>query len=193
MARVFLLCGKAATGKDTAADILMRHYPGALRTSFAKKLKTGAADVFGLDPARMLADGAYKAEHRDLLIWFGQMCRARDPDVWVRHVAREIMGLWADTGPRPSPPVVVTDCRFPNEVSYLQQAGYEVVPVRILAFRGIRAERMGAAHWETYRRQFEGDISETAMDDWYSYRALVANNGTLEELEAALATANLLP
>jgi hypothetical protein len=99
-------------------------------------------------------------EVRRVLQHVGQSIRERDPDFWV-DVATDKISV-ADTW---NLPVVVTDCRYPNEAEALKARGF-------LLARIVRPGNEGTRDHE----------SETALDEFPADVTLI-NGGTLFDLE----------
>ena len=122
------LTGAAGSGKDTAADYLVERY-GFKKMAFADALKAMldtlnpyvADDVRVMDvrrESRIDAEATLKKhfpEYRRLLQVLGTECvRSADPDFWVDRLVRKVHALGESRN------IVVTDCRFPNEVEALE-------------------------------------------------------------------------
>lgn len=132
------LTGLAGSGKDTAADYLVERH-GFKKMAFANVLKdmlntlnpivsddgTRLMDVRRACAADVNAELMLKRhypEYRRLLQTLGTDCvRAIDNSFWVKELLAQI-----DKLPR-TQNVVVTDCRFPNEVSDLAHEGFDTV------------------------------------------------------------------
>lgn len=129
------LTGYARSGKDTAADLLVRDY-GFIKRSFATPLKHmlftlnpivghrgwsiffNRRDIRVQDLFTMYGDeegikaSKYAKEYRRLLQVLGTDCiRKIDKNFWVKAAMKEIRLLPADSR------VVFTDVRFPNEAA----------------------------------------------------------------------------
>lgn len=134
--------GKAGSGKTTAADYLVKHY-GYHRVSFAALLKDIAVRLWG-DTAR---------QDRGKLQKLGVAVRSIEENTWVDAALRGIE-TW-------HVPVVIDDCRFPNEAGALQK--HHFVFVRINAPVDLRVHRLQEINKFQNREQLE-HISETALD-----------------------------
>ena len=128
------VCGLISSGKDTIADYLCTFH-GFKRVSFAASLKDAVASVFGWD--RELLEGSTKfsrewREKRDdwwserlsmnitprwvLQYWGTEVCRNNfHNDIWVASVENKLRQTTDN--------IVITDCRFANEVFAIKNAG----------------------------------------------------------------------
>jgi len=197
------VCGFIGSGKDTIADYLvnLHHFR---RESFANTLKDAVAAVFGWD--RMMLEGRTKQarEWREqvdawwaerlgiphltprwiLQNWGTEVCRKNfHDDIWIASLENKLRSSTDD--------IVISDCRFPNEIAAIKKAGGRVVRVT----RGAEPEWYGAAvslncgpngnsNWALSGRKLEQlgiHASETA---WVGTRfdAVLDNNSTLEDL-----------
>lgn len=129
------ITGLIGSGKDTAADYLCTVH-GFKRMSFAGTLKDAVAVIFNWD--RELLEGSTKAsrEWREqvdewwagrlgipnltprwvLQQWGTDVARKNfHDDIWVASVENRLQGIKDD--------IVITDCRFANEVIAIKNAG----------------------------------------------------------------------
>lgn len=167
--RVIAISGKAGSGKDTSAvmmaDILQHKGERVLITHYADLLKYICRTFFGWD-------GKKDENGRRLLQYVGtDVVRKTDPDFWVNFV-RDVMlffdGRWDY--------VLIPDVRFPNELTQIQNAGFNVIHVRLQrdeAQQGMPEEQ-------------KNHPSETAMDDC-DPNILLVNDGDLQELRSKIA------
>jgi hypothetical protein len=132
---IIAISGLIGSGKDTAADYLCTVH-GFKRMSFAGTLKDAVASVFDWD--RELLEGSTKAsrEWREqvdvwwadrlqipdltprwiLQHWGTEVCRRGfHNDIWVASVENKLRSTKDD--------VVLTDCRFPNELNAIKKVG----------------------------------------------------------------------
>lgn len=176
------LIGRASTGKDTVAHYLAENY-GYVVLAFADPLRELAAFVdpivdpeSGMTYTEVLAEFGYREakdrfpDFRRFLDRLGRGVReVVADDTWTGLLEDRLQAIDDDT------PVVVTDVRFPNEVSILCQ-GY--------GFDALRLTRKAAPIVDA--------PSETALD---GYRAAMtfANDGPVENLHAFLDALALAP
>ena len=135
------ICGFQGAGKDTVADYLANIHQFR-RESFAHTLKDAVASVFGWD--RELLEGRTKesrAWREQVDPWWAN--RLNMPDLtprwvlqyWGTEVARK--GFHDDTWiaslenklRKTTDDIVISDCRFPNEIKAIKNAGGVVIRV----------------------------------------------------------------
>ena len=126
--------GLIGSGKDTIADYLCTFH-GFNRVSFAASLKDAVSSIFGWD--RELLEGSTKSsrewrEKRDdwwserlgmeinprrvLQQWGTEVCRDNfHKDIWVASVENKLR--------QTNDNIVITDCRFVNEVNSIKNVG----------------------------------------------------------------------
>lgn len=195
------ITGLIGSGKDTIADYLCTFH-GFKRLSFAASLKDAVSAVFGWD--REMLEGTTKSsrewrEKRDewwserlgkeitpryiLQYWGTEVCRnGFHQDIWVASIENKLRNAKDN--------IVITDCRFANEVNSIKKAGGITCRVE----RGIRpswyndAESLnkGPSHigWALAKKNLM-DLSIHASE--YSsvgleYDYYIDNNGSIDEL-----------
>ena len=135
------ICGLIGSGKDTTADYLQNIHQFR-RESFAHALKDAVAQVFGWD--RELLEGRTKEsrtwrEQVDpwwserlampeltpryvLQVWGTEVARRSfHDDIWIAALENKLRKTTDD--------VVISDCRFPNEIKSIKNAGGIVIRV----------------------------------------------------------------
>jgi len=132
------ICGFIGSGKDTAADYLVNFHEFR-RESFAGTLKDAVAVIFGWE--RDLLEGRTKEsrEWREIRDewWSQRLGRNITPrwvlqnwgtnvlryhfhdDIWIASLENKIRNSKNN--------VVISDCRFPNEIRGLQAQGGKIV------------------------------------------------------------------
>lgn len=141
--RIIGICGFIGSGKDSIADILIKDR-GFIKLSFAAALKDAVSKIFDWD--RDMLEGATKEsrEWREKVDeWWSQRLNIpsltprwvlqhwgtnilRDKfhqDIWLASLERKIINLPGETS------IVITDCRFPNEIALLKKLGAKMVQI----------------------------------------------------------------
>lgn len=196
--------GFIGSGKDTVADYLCTFH-GFKRLSFAASLKDAISNIFGWD--RELLEGTTKTsrEWREkidpwwserlgmeitprwvLQYWGTEVCRnGFHQDIWVASVENKLRNTKDN--------IVITDCRFINEVEAIKRAGGITCRVE----RGNKPEWYDAAvsfnkgewgnmTWSLSREELRrknvhaSEYSSVGLD----YDHYIDNNGTIDDLHA---------
>lgn len=133
------VCGFIGSGKDTVADYLVNQHRFR-RESFAGTLKDAVSAVFGWDRKQLEGKSAEAREWREEVDeWWAQ--RLNMPTLtprwvlqyWGTEVARRSFhnDIWIaslENKLRQSrDSVVISDCRFPNEVESIKAAGGKII------------------------------------------------------------------
>jgi len=200
------VCGLIGAGKDTIADYLVNIHQFR-RESFANTLKDAVSAVFGWD--RELLEGRTKhsrAWREQVDPWWAE--RLNMPDLtprwvlqyWGTEVVRRSFhdATWIASLEnklrKTTDDVVISDCRFPNEIQAIKQAGGMVIRVH----RGPDPEWYPLAEsvnagptnisWSLSKDQlskYNIHASETA---WIGteFDAVIDNNSTMDHLFAQI-------
>jgi hypothetical protein len=191
------VCGFIGSGKDTIADYLVNFHEFR-RESFASTLKDAVASVFGWD--RTMLEGRTKEarEWREqvdpwwaarldmptltprwvLQYWGTEVCRkAFHDDIWIASLENKLRNS--------KDHVVISDCRFPNEISSIKNAGGQIVWVQRGALpewyqTAVDANRGSNVALNDLKR-LKIHASETA---WVGteFDAVIDNNSTIDAL-----------
>jgi hypothetical protein len=191
------ICGFQSSGKDTIADYLIKEH-GFIKMSFASKLKDIISIMFGWPRNKL--EGLTK-EHREwretVDPWWSQTLNipqltpryvmqyfATDlfrnkfhPDIWVKIVENELNNLLEQSN---QANIVISDCRFENEMAAILAAGGTLLFVQRGGEPAWAAAAAGGAPFDS--------ALGVHVTDWNSYALrpmanwTIDNNGTLEEL-----------
>lgn len=173
------LVGYIGSGKGTVGDILVREH-GYTKFAFADALKDAVATIFTWPRGLLEGDSnasrafrervdvwwshkfGYEVTPRLILQKFGtEACRNGIADnIWIAALEKRIHG-YED--------VVISDCRFPNEINFIRSAGGVIV--RVKRGEDPSIEQLSKMH-----------ISETAWNK-YDPDFIVHNEGTKDELK----------
>lgn len=191
------ICGLIGSGKDTIADYLVNFHEFR-RESFANTLKDAVSSVFGWD--RTMLEGRTKAarEWREeidtwwadrldmptltprwvLQYWGTEVCRKGfHDDIWIASLENKLRNSRDH--------VVISDCRFPNEIASIKNAGGQIVWVRrgqLPDWYDIAIEANRGTNWAINELKIlKIHASETA---WIGtdFDHILDNNGTIDDL-----------
>ena len=162
MIKIFLISGKAESGKNTVADFIANHY-----TSLNLDGNTLVKDFAFADEVKEIAcrlgwDRRKDLKGRELLQQIGAWGRYYNKDFWVQKVAN----------------LMLRDITsYPNEVSFIEKFfdGYKDVKVY-----KIRIERDKENHLTVEQRN---DSSETSLDSFKGWDKIFVNDKHLSDLD----------
>lgn len=195
--KLVVLCGAAGAGKDTVADMLparklafadvLYQEVGAAYNISVAILKSRATKEQPLDELRLVRclDAGFVAfvdkrnqplaamtlprSPRQILQLWGDYKRAQDPNYFVKRTRQELIKWdWANPGCG----LVLSDCRFPNEIAMAREFDAELWQV----------QRAGFSAGATGHKS-DTDGSEFAPD------RLIRNNGSLAQLKTVVQAA----
>lgn len=166
--KVIAISGKAQHGKDTTAQFLKTQLEAdgykVLVVHYADLLKYICKQFFGWD-------GQKDDTGRHILQYVGtDIIRKKKPNFWVDFITSMI-----ELFPNDWDYALIPDCRFPNEIEQLKDAGIDMVHLRV-----IRENFQSPLTTEQQQHP-----SETALDhaepDYY-----IKNSGSLQDLQETI-------
>lgn len=186
------IVGLIGAGKDTAADYFC-NFHGFKRESFAGTLKDAVSQVFSWD--RELLEGRtsasrqwreevdeWWAERLDipnltprwvLQQWGTEVCRkAFHDDIWIASVENKLRTARDN--------IVISDCRFPNEIESIRRAGGKVVRIARgkdpdwFSLAKIQPDKMKDVYPGVHASEYGWACSQ--------FDVVVDNNGSIEDL-----------
>lgn len=185
------ICGLIGAGKDTIADYLVNIHEFR-RDSFAATLKDAVSAVFGWD--REMLEGRSRSsrewrEQRDewwsqrlgrditpryiLQYWGTEVCRQGfHDDIWIASLENKLRRSQDD--------VVISDCRFPNEIQAIRNQGGYVVRV----VRGPDPEWFECAKFAPHKMCVQFPQVHASEYSWAQtdFDRVIENNGSLDDL-----------
>ena len=196
------VCGFIGSGKDTIADYLVNIHQFR-RESFANSLKDAIAHVFSWDRDMLEGRTRQSREWREqadpwwsnrlgmeitprwiLQYWGTEVCRKGFHDnIWIASLENKLRNSKDD--------IVISDCRFPNEIKSIQNAGGIVIRVvrgpepdwydaAVSANRGPN----GNSTWAISKARLERLQVHASESSWVGtkFNAVVDNNSTMDHL-----------
>lgn len=164
MAVVILISGKAGSGKNTFARILHENLKNDFEVreaAFADAVKEIARNIFSWD-------GKKDLKGRTLLQNIGEGGRGYNKDIWVNILKKRIVEVQEQGKPLL---FIITDCRYENEMSFLDDTDNKVIKVR-----------MERNHNNGLTLEQSIHPSETSLDNYKHFHFKVNNNGSIEDL-----------
>ena len=194
--------GLIGSGKDTIADYLVT-YHGFKRISFAASLKDAVAAVFGWDREMLEGRSSSSREWREqtdhwwserlnknvtprwvLQQWGTEVCRKSfDDDIWIASLENKLRTRQDN--------VVISDCRFPNEIKAIRNQGGKIVwvqrgelPMWYDAALSANQGPNGNPTWALSKAKLERLNIHPSETSWVGqeFDAVIDNNGTLDNL-----------
>jgi hypothetical protein len=172
--RIIAFSGKYGTGKDSAAEAVIRRFLdlglNVSHMKFANALKQSCAIITGMPIEDQFSDegkcriiprlNMSVARFQQL---HGTVAREHlHPDIWVIPVLNACEAI------KPTF-CVISDCRFPNELKAIHEAGGIVIRLNR------RADLISA---KSVAGRDPLHVSETALDDCTEFDLVIENNGT---------------
>lgn len=191
------IAGFIGSGKDTIADYLIT-FKGFRRMSYAEPLKDAISAIFGWDRELLEGTTKYSREWRDTIDpWWSERLKIPDltprlvlqqwgtevgrrafhDDIWIASIENKLRTVKDN--------IVISDCRFPNELRSIKRAGGITIRVN----RGQNPEWYDAAVQYNHGNKNAYDIltAHKVHASEYSsvglpYDFYVDNNSTVDEL-----------
>lgn len=169
------ISGKLGSGKDTVAHFIKEHDSSFQSKAFAYKLKKIVSLLAGCDFETTLTQEGKNTFIEGFNKTIGEMLQGVgtnalrdnfDKNVWIN-------GLFTDL--KPGGNYIITDVRFKNEAEALKNKGAFLVRVN----RPVNPIAENSGRDLTHP-------SETDLDDYQGFDAIIDNKGTLDELEYAV-------
>lgn len=141
------ICGFQGAGKDTFANLLIENYKYD-KLSFASATKDIISIIFGWNRQLLEGDTVASREFRETIdIWWSQKLQIHnltprkmlqmigtdlfrnyfDENIWIRTIEKQILSKFQQN---PSANIVLSDCRFPNEIQLVQSLGGKIIYIK---------------------------------------------------------------
>lgn len=166
---IYIICGKARTGKDTLCDFMMeeleKQNKKVAELKLSKYIKGYAIDFFGWD-------GSEKTKPRDFLNVLGDIIRndLNQKYFMANRLCEDakVLSYFFDA-------FIISDARFKKEVEFIKNSFSNVKIVHL-----IRSGKYEDGLTEEQRKH----ITEIDLDDFKGYDYTIDNNGDLKDLKA---------
>jgi dephospho-CoA kinase len=187
--KIIAICGFQGSGKDTLANILIKQY-GYKKLSFGGTVKDVASIIFNWDRKMLEGDSKESREWREKVDdWWSKKLEIKNltpryilqqigtdlfrnnfhKDIWINCLEKKLIDY---------DKVVITDCRFPNELKILNKYNATIIQI----YRGNLPEWFNDVKLGKKDPPKELHESETSwIKESSNYN--ISNNGTIKELE----------
>lgn len=190
---IYGICGFQGAGKDTLAAILIQKH-GFIKLAFASKVKDVAALVFSWDRKMLEGDTIASRTWREQVDeeWSERLGKTITPrlmlqkigtesfrnviseDIWIAVLEFEIERL---TKNDPNVNIVITDCRFPNEIDIIKKYNGKIIHIHRNLPYWFEVYKEGTDVEETHKMH-ASDLRWIRND----FDITVDNNGTINDL-----------
>ena len=157
MKKIIVISGKQYSGKDTLAKLILDRFDDFIRVGIGDAIKLMYVRENNLTFEQIEAQ---KHLYRDDLIKLGNWGRSQDPDYWLKSIIAMPQN------------VIVPDIRVEHELDVFKQNG--AFTIRVEASYESRSKRAVITN--------ENDLTETALDNYKNWDAVVDNNSDYENL-----------
>ena len=168
--RIFLIAGKAGSGKNEVAKLIKEYYIYKLEecaiTSYSKYIKNFALELTNWD-------GTESNKPRDFMQRLGDDMRKNDPNFLVSNMIKDITiyQKYVEN-------VVISDVRMPNEIEEIKNSFDNVYSFYIV-------NQFGSSKL-TIEQQ--SHITEVALEDYPDFDYIIANDDLSRLKEKVFAT-----
>ena len=158
------ISGKMGSGKDTTAKFIQEILPTYNIVHFADILKEVCSSLFGISKFYFYGDKNYKVPNydftvREIMQKVGTFVRQEfGEDFWIKRLFQEYKNEY----------IIIADVRFLNEANKIKELGGQL----------LRIERDDVTQCN--------HISETELDDYDKFDAIIYNNGSIKDLEVEI-------
>ena len=180
MIKIFLISGKAESGKNTVADFIANHYKSLNLDRNVLVRDYAFADEVKEIACRLGWDRRKDSKGRELLQQIGAWGRYYNKDFWAHKVTSSILRdiVFLHKNGTQNLVFCITDVRYPNEISAVEKFFDGDKDIRVYK---IRIERNKKNHLTIEQRN---DSSETSLDDFKGWDKVFVNDKHLSDLDA---------
>jgi len=152
---IYLICGKAGSGKNEVADYLYEKLDNSVITAFSKYIKMFALELTDWD-------GTDSHKPRKFLQEMGDNLRAIDPNFMTKRMKEDIE-VYETQGIKN---IIISDVRLLNEVEYFKKMKkYNVITIRVNS----------AVSTRVLTEEQKKHHTETELDNYKEYDYVIEN------------------
>jgi len=152
--KIFLIAGKARSGKDETAKIIKKHLGKSVKLSFARYIKVYAQDISGWD-------GSDENKPRTLLNEIGDRLRKEDKFFLIKRIIEDInlYRFYFDN-------IIISDVRLVDEIKEIKKHSTD----KVITIKLFTDELKGNLS-DSERKHF----TETELDDYNDFDYIIKN------------------
>lgn len=186
---IIALCGFSGSGKDTVANILISNY-GYTKISFGSALKDVLSIVFGWDRTMLEGITPEDREKRNIVdTWWANKLNIPEltPKMMMMYIGTNIFrnsfhkDIWTLIVMRQLSlydRIVITDCRFPNEITMIKENGGKLYFI----------QRNKPIWFDNYKQGMDCQEAEQLHDSektWIreDFDGIIVNDGSISDLD----------
>lgn len=157
---IYLLVGKAGSGKNYVANILKQRLPNSVITSLSKYIK-----LFALELG--LWDGDDNNKPRKFLQTTGDKLRAVDENILTKRMLDDIK-VYKMLNIKN---IIISDVRLLNEINNLKNSDYNIIVIKVSSKKSNRKLTIEELN----------HLTEKELEDYKDYDYLIENNERINE------------
>lgn len=157
---IYLLVGKAGSGKNYVANILKQRLPNSVITSLSKYIK-----LFALELG--LWDGNDNNKPRKFLQTTGDKLRAVDENILTKRMLDDIK-VYKMLNIKN---IIISDVRLLNEINNLKNSDYNIIVIKVSSKKSNRKLTIEELN----------HLTEKELEDYKDYDYLIENNERINE------------
>ena len=177
--RLVGFCGRAGSGKDTAASYLTTLF-NYRKVAFADALRRATAaitgwhvDVLNSPTFKNTLDARFGCTPRQFMQRLGtEVGRNMDPDLWLKAWAATVHDTPEERG------IVVTDVRFHNEAQAIRDAGGLLIRIKRPVADAAPVEHESEAHVDDLGAPLTVNNTGSHEDLWAKLESLLIGGGS---------------
>ncbi len=157
---IYLITGKAGSGKNYLAEELAKRLDNVVITGLSKYIKLFAIELG-------LWDGNDNNKPREFLQNTGDLMRAIDTNFLTKRMLEDVE-IYKQLGIKN---IIISDVRLINEIEYLKRSNYNIITIKVVSSTSNRI----------LTESEKNHITETELDNFDRFDFIVENNENLEE------------
>ena len=156
--RIFLIAGKAGSGKNEVANKIKEYLPNTIITGISKYIK-----LFALEYTNW--DGRDLNKPRKFLQTMGDKIRQVDNNFLINRIIEDLKIYELDYSN-----VIISDIRLINEIEEIKKTNNEIITIKVISSTSKR----------NLSEEEKQHITETELDNYNKFDYIIENNNELD-------------